>query len=176
MQFQKTYVVRFMSIKPKRPQPSTTTLYIVFARPRPALNQFTNYHLARNNHHQRGGPLRATTSIIWLFVITRRGVTNNYIVRFAAQWGHTMCWARRLHTCLTQNRHYKTHVLLASNDNPCLFSFWHDSQQRRPPHTIVVVFGDALVNCLNNKSWLFLVMHWLIVWTTNRGCLGWCIG
>ena len=37
-------------------------------------------------------------------------------------------------------------------------------------------FRGALVNCLNTKSWLFLVMHWLIVWTTNRGCFGWCIG
>ena len=68
-------------------------------------------------------------------VITRHGVTNNYSVRFAAQWGHTMCWAPRLHTCLTQNKHYKTYVLFASGDNQCFVSFWYDSQQRRPPHT-----------------------------------------
>ena len=169
MQFQKTYAVRFMSIKPKRPQPATTTLYIVFGRPRPALNQFTNYHLARNNHHQRGGPLRATTSIIWLFVITRRGVTNNYIVRFAAQWGHTMCWARRLHTCLTQNRHYKTHVLLASNVNPCVFSWWcigYLFEQQ-----IVAVFEQQIP-----EIEMAFVERWQIVWTTNRGCFWWCIG
>ena len=135
MQFQKTYVVRFMNIKPKRPQPTTTTVYIVFARPRPALNQFTHYHLTRNNHHQRVGSLRATTPIIRLFAITRLGMTNNYIVRFSAQRGHTMCWAPRLHTCLTQNKHYKAHVLFASGDNQCFFACWHDLQQRRPPHT-----------------------------------------
>ena len=135
MQFQKNYAVRFMSIKPKRPQPATTTLYIVFARPHPALNQFTHDHLTRNNHHQRVGPLRATTSIIRLFAITRHCMTNNYIVRFSAQRGHTMCCAPRLHTCLAQNKHYKALVLSASGDNQCFFSFWHDLQQRRRPHT-----------------------------------------
>ena len=84
-QFQNTYAVHVMTIKPKRPQPTTTNLYVGLKRSCKWLSTFTHYIFARDNQHQRIEPLRVTILIKWLIAIKRYGASNNNIARFTTQ-------------------------------------------------------------------------------------------